>query len=798
MKDYPVIKYVILFIVGIIMQNYFGVSFNILLSIVVSLTLILILLRIIKFKRRIIPLILILLLIISTGALYFSSRTIIKNDYPFKKTKLTKSTVYGTIKNINLKHEPKLSLIIEVDSVKVTGKTIPIKNNFICNIKEKNPGSLNKFYDKICVGNYVIIKGTINKPREERNPGEFDYYKYLLSRDISALVYVPGVRNIKIVESKVRSIRNLIFEIRKAISRLIDNLYNHRTAGLLKGLLLADRSEIDYRVKENFINSGVIHVLAVSGLHVGFIVIIFFFLFSRASIYPRTILTIIGLIAFLLITNNPPSVFRATIMAIVMLLVFLSNRNYNAINALAIAALMLLIIDPSELFNPGFQLSFSAVLSILIVYPLLDTKVRELNIQNSLVRYVLLFTAVSLAAQLGTLPFTLIYFNKLSVISLFTNLLVIPMIGLIISLGILSLTVAVFWTWGALMFSSANMLIADILFYIVKIFGELKYSHLFIREFSILDSIEYYILFLIFIFALKKFSNSTAIILTVILLVGNGIVYVQLDNKELLPDGKLSIVMIDIGQGDGILLKFPNGKYGLIDAGNATPSFDNGERVIAPLLKRLGIDKIDYGFITHIDSDHYKGFLYLIANGFISKIYKPKLDTSLAKDVRLEKLIHKMNIDLEYYSKKSIDFGNARMYILNDTTNTIYKGFDTNNKSGVFKIVHGSNTFLFVGDAEKSVEKLLVNTYGKFLDVDLLKVGHHGSKTSSSELFIDYTKPKVALISVGENNKFKHPSKVVIDRYKSRNIEIDRTDIEGAIIYQSDGEHLIKIDWRDF
>jgi len=799
MKDYPVIKYVVLFIVGIVAQYYFDLSFSILIGIVAFLIMTIVILRLTKseFSKNIISVIL-LILIASSGALYFSSRTIKKTEYPFERTKLTKSIIYGTIKSINLKHEPKLSMVLDIDSLNIKGKTIHIKSDFLCNIKEKNSRQLNKLYDKIGVGNYVKIKGTINKPRNERNPGEFDYYKYLQSKDISALVYIGSASYVKIVDNKTALGKNIIFKARKAISKSINEIYNKRTAGLLKGLLLADRSEIDYRVKENFINSGVIHVLAVSGLHVGFIVLIFFFLFSRASIYPRTILTIIGLIAFLFITNNPPSVFRATIMAVVMLLVFLSNRNYNAVNALAIAALILLIIDPAEIFNPGFQLSFSAVLSILIVYPLFDAKIREFNVQNKFLKYLILFIAVSLAAQLGTLPFTLIYFNKLSVVSLFANLLVIPMIGLIISLGILSLIVGSFWTWGALIFSSANMLSADVLFYIVKIFGELKFSYLFIREFSILDAAIYYLLFLIFIYALKRFSNSLAILITIILLIGNSIVYIQLDDKELLPDGKLSVLMIDIGQGDGILLKFPNGKYGLIDAGNATPTFDNGERVIAPLLRRLGIDKIDYGFISHIDSDHYKGFLYLIANGFISKIYKPRLDTSLSKDVRLEKLIREKNVELEYYSKKSIDFGNARMYILNDTTSTTYKNFDTNNKSGVLKIVHGNNTFLFVGDAEKRAERLLVKTYGNFLDVDVLKVGHHGSKTSSSKIFLDYVKPEIALISVGLNNKFRHPSKIVIDRYKNRNVEIDRTDIEGAVIYQSDGEHLTKVNWKDF
>ncbi len=800
MKNYPVIKYVLFFISGIIIQKYLNLSIILLFWIVPILFLVLIGLQFIKskFNFNLLISILLILLVVSSGSLYFSSRTIIKTEYPFAKAKLTKSIIYGKIKSIKLKQEQKLSLVVEVDSVNIKGKSLLLDSDFICNIKEKNAKLLDKLYDKIGVGNYVRIKGTINRARDERNPGEFDYYKYLQSKEISALVYSGNARDIKIVSNNTSYLKNLIFKTRKAISGSIDKLYNKKTSGLLKGLLLADRSEIDYRVKESFINSGVIHVLAVSGLHVGFIVLIFYLLFSRASIYPRTILTIIGLIAFLLITNNPPSVFRATIMAVVMLLVFLSNRNYNAVNSLAIAALILLIIEPAEVFNPGFQLSFSAVLSILVLYPLFQEKIRAFGIQNNSLKYMLLFIAVSFSAQLGTLPFTLIYFNKLSVISLLANLFVIPIIGLIISLGILSLVVGTFWTWGALIFSSTNMLSVDILFYIVELLGEFKFSHLFIREFSVQDALIYYLFFLVFIFSLKRFSNSFALLIAAVVIIGNSIVYLQLDDHELLPDGELSVFMIDIGQGDGILIKFPNNKYGLIDAGNATPTFDNGERVIAPLLKRLGINKIDYGFISHVDSDHYKGFLYLIANGFISKVYKPQLDTSLSKDVKLEKLIHINNVDLEYYSNKIIDFGNARIYVLNDSTDLAYKNFDTNNKSGVFKIVHGDNKFLFVGDAEKRAERLLVKSYGNFLDVDVLKVGHHGSKTSSSKQFLEFVKPEIALISAGLGNHFKHPSKVIIDLFEDREIEIHRTDLEGAILFQSDGERLTKINWKDF
>ncbi|NOX64799.1 MAG: ComEC family competence protein, partial [Chlorobi bacterium] len=289
MKDYPVIKYVVFFIVGIVTQYYFDLSFSILLGIVAFLIMIVVILRLTKseFNKNIISAILLMLLIASSGALYFSSRTMIKTEYPFERTKLTKSIIYGTVKSINLKHEPKLSMVVNVDSINIKGRSVFIKSDFLCNIKEKNSKQLSKLYNKIGVGNYVKIKGTINKPRNERNPGEFDYYKYLQSKDISALVYVGSASNIKILDDKTALGKNIIFKVRKAISKSINEIYNKRTAGLLKGLLLADRSEIDYRVKENFINSGVIHVLAVSGLHVGFIVLIFFFLFSRASIYPR-------------------------------------------------------------------------------------------------------------------------------------------------------------------------------------------------------------------------------------------------------------------------------------------------------------------------------------------------------------------------------------------------------------------------------------------------------------------------------------------------------------------------------
>ncbi len=791
--QYPLIKYVLAFLVGILTTHYFNTPLEYSLLAILALVLLVAIFYFAKQKSLITPLLLVT--VVFVGISYSSFRNTSPTIYPFEKTKISNTVIYGEVTEIKLINSNQFRIIVKSDSLFAKDSTHFWVNNFQCNISFTSKKRTTQLYQKLKIGNKIMVVGTLRKGRGERNPGEFNYYKYLQSKEIAGILYVKKTRNFRITEASVNHFSNSIFDVRKWVAERIDKLHNKRTAALLKGLLLADRSEIDYRTKESFINSGVIHVLAVSGLHVGFIVLIFMFLTSRISIYPRTILTIIGLFAFLFLTGSTPSVFRATIMVVVMLLIYLSNRNYNSLNALAIAALILLLLNPAEIFNPGFQLSFSAVLSILIVYPILSAKITT---KNKVLRYLLLFSAVSFSAQLGTLPFTLIYFQKLSVISLFANLLVIPIIGIIVGLGVLTIFISTFSTLFSLYFSSANMLFTDVLLAIVYFTGSQQFSYFYIPNFSIIDAILFYIFLTVFIYSIKKFTSNFAFAILFLLVGLNLFLFLQIDNKQLLPDGKFSVVMIDIGQGDGILLKFPNGETALVDAGNASLTFDNGERVIAPLLRRLSIKQIDYGFISHVDSDHYKGFLSLIKNGWIKEIYKPRIDTTLGKDVRLEKVIKENNVKLKYYSKSKMMFGNLAFYILNDTTNSRYNHLDMNNRSGVFKIVHGNNSFLFTGDAEYPAEKILIKSYGEFLNSDVLKIGHHGSKSSSSQRFIDAVTPEIGLVSAGLNNKFGHPVKLIMDRYTDSKVTLYRTDLEGAIILQSDGDSVAKINWREF
>jgi competence protein ComEC len=253
--------------------------------------------------------------------------------------------------------------------------------------------------------------------------------------------------------------------------------------------------------------------------------------------------------------------------------------------------------------------------------------------------------------------------------------------------------------------------------------------------------------------------------------------------------------MIDVGQGDSFLIKFPNGKTALVDAGNTTIAFDNGDRVIIPLLNYLGIKKIDYGIVTHIDADHYAGFVALILEGMIGEIFKPEIDTSLSKDNRFEEFIQERGIPVKYFKEEKIEVGNSSIYFLYDDEVKNLAGESTNNRSGIFKLVYGKTSFLFTGDVEKNVEKFYANKYQYFLDSDVLKVGHHGSKTSSSEEFIEFVTPKISLISAGYKNKFGHPVKEIIDRLKNNGSIIYRSDLQKAILLRSDGNSIVLINW---
>ncbi len=366
---------------------------------------------------------------------------------------------------------------------------------------------------------------------DKRNPGDFDYNTYLRSKGITGMLYVDDYKDIVVIDEESNVVKDVIFQARKYLDAEIRTLHSAETASLLRGLLLADRKEIDKETKTQFINSVVVHVLAVSGLHVGFIALIIILLFGRFNIYLRSLLTIIGLISFMLLTGVPPSVFRATVMAVVIILAFITNRTTNIFNSLAIAALIILIINPYEIYSPGFQLSFSAVLAIGAIYPHFSNAVNKLNIKSKIIKYVLLFFGVSLAAQLGTLPFTVFYFGKLSVIALLSNLIVIPTIGIIIALAVTTLLSNSFLPVVASFYAVTNDTLTNLLLSFISYTGELNYSHIKIPDYTLYDAIVFYLLLIFFLLIVVNLKRKADYGLVLIFTVANVIVFSSLDDE---------------------------------------------------------------------------------------------------------------------------------------------------------------------------------------------------------------------------------------------------------------------------
>ncbi len=798
MKKYPAIKFTLLFIIGILLHRYFEIS-PVIFFIVLAAFLIITIISL-KFKNEKFNYALIILSFVSIILLGDFLAEINKNEVQLLPTNLYKQKnmeVFGTIKKIELPREYESRFILDVDSFKVSNTTIKMNLTLLTRIRDDRKEKLDSLFDALKPGYKISVTGTYMKGGETRNPGEFDYNHYLNSIGISGLFTTYYVGDVKILHKNVYWFGNFVNNVRKYLNNQITKLHDKQTTALLRGLILADRSGIDYAVRVEFINSGVIHVLAVSGLHTGYIILIFLVFFGRFNIYIKSFLTITGLIFFLVITGMPPSVFRASIMAIVFIIALLTNRSTNLFNALAIAALILLIIKPYDLFNPGFQLSFSAVLAIAAILPIIQTKIRKLNVQNKIVKYVLLFTAVSLSAQLGTLPFTIYYFGKLSLIALFANLVVIPVIGLVVGTGIFTLALNLILPSIAVYYAAVNDLFSKFLFWFVSVAGNLDFSFVSIRHFSIFDGIIFYLFLTILIYYLVMFKHSLARIILFVLITCNIFLYASIDNKDFFKKNELNVLMIDVGQGDGILLQFPNGQTALIDAGNADYYFDNGERVILPLLNYLGIKQVDYGFVSHIDADHYGGFVSLIHEGKIKQIYKPPIDSTYDKDIRFEKYLREMKVPFHYYQRGEMKIGNVNIYTLDDYSDKNFPANTTNNMSGELKIVYGKTSFLFTGDAETTVENYYVKRYNNFLKTDVLKVGHHGSNSSSSPQFLLKTKPEISLVSVGIQNKFGHPSSLIINRLRAIKSHIHRTDIEGAIYLTSDGDSVKVVDWKD-
>lgn len=795
MRDYPLIKFTVAFIIGIVVSGYIDfqilhLSITLLVLIVIS-----ILLNFLKFNYRDIVVSLLILLIISlSGIINYKSHTIDKPIYPFKDSYVKDVLLDGRVDEIQLPSD-KLTLKLKVDRILKTNNRTEIDFNVLLNLYY-DAKEIDQIISILQPGNRIVILGDLSLPPNDRNPSEFDYRDYLSNQGISAILNSYSSFDFVIIDYEKDLINSAIFNVRNLIANQIKSIYTQQTAGLLKGLLLADRSEISYDVKEGFIKSGVIHVLAVSGLHVGFIILILLFLLGRFNIYVRIAFTILGLFAFVIITGLPPSVTRASIMACLILISFLRSNKQSNYNTLALAALIITVFDPSQVFNPGFQLSFSAVLSIFIFLPKLKRLIARRITTNKSISFLLLFISVSLAAQIGTLPFTVYYFQKFSIISIIANLYIIPVIGFILALGILTLILSIVSFPLNSLYILVNEGIVESTFKIIDKMSSLSFSYLEIPNYSIWDGLVYLILLAFFTRYFKELVSLKTKIIFTLLIAFNLVVWSKVDDRKFLPDNKLSILFVDAGHSESAIIKFPNNKHAVINFGSASSEYSTGSQTIVPLLKSLELDQIDFGIISHFSRRKYLGVLDVIENIKHDSLFIPKISGHNSELELFNTYLNERNVNWEIISGNKIDFENSRIYLFPHTSMGNNDSMNVYNLSAGIKIAYGNTSILFMGGIEKRGEVILNETYNKFLESDILHVANYGSDVSTSSELINVVKPKYSVISVGLGNYMNYPSNSVIDLLSAHDSQILRTDELGAILFVGDGEKIEQIDWR--
>lgn len=621
---------------------------------------------------------------------------------------------------------------------------------------------------RINIGDKFYVKGLFEKPEGMRNRGGFDYSQYLYSKNIYGILRINDDSEINLIK---KSNGMIINKIQESIYNILGRVFPENELGIILGMLIGDTSCVSDDIQDDFKDSGISHLLAVSGSNINYIILFSKFAFSK--IVGKKIsnyLVIIFIIIFILVSGASSSVVRAGIMGIIIILADIFAKKSNVHSSIAVSAFLILIYNPLIIFDIGFVLSFAGTFGIVFLYEKIqEIFITNFEIKNKILIYIFETLGVTLSAQIILLPIMMYTFNSISTLSIITNIIVVPFTGILTILGF------VIYVSGLIFFPLAKFLsyivfvLAKLIITIARIFADFKYSTILIFTPKILWIIIYYLLIYKFVKRIKnKFINYFLIFLTVIVLL-----------IEAWPCNYVKINFVDVGQGDCTYIETKNKKTILIDGGGSENSdYNVGEKILLPYLLDRGKMKIDLIIISHMHEDHVEGLLPVIENMKVGKILIGPVKEKAKLYEEFMNIVSKRGISIEtVYAGDVITIDDITIDILYPNKQ---KKIDDNenNNSLVFKLNYFDMSVLFTGDIEKEVEDKLE----KNIAANILKVPHHGSNTSSTEVFIQKVKPQLSIISVGDKNKFGHPNQDVVNRLKMNDSIIYRTDIYGEIM----------------
>lgn len=698
------------------------------------------------------------------------------------------NTAFGT--NIYLKG-------VEVENGE---KNVSVKRIFVNTEKIPN----------VKIGNIIKVRGKLRQFEEAANKGNFDSRKYYLSLGFYGKIEAG---TIEVINSDYSGIRQGLYELRMEIIERLEKLCSDNNGifsiinnknGIIGAIILGDKTDLDSDIKELYSVSGIAHILAISGLHISFIGMAIYrllrrrfrFLFSAAVSIPVVL-------SFGIMSGFGISTIRAIIMFILKIIGEVLGRKYDAITAISLAGLVLLVQNPFVVCNSGFQMSFGAIIAIVLILPIVE---EILNTDNKIIKVLSANFTISLVMN----PILAWNYYELPTFSFLLNIVVVPLMSVVIVSSIAGIfcSCIMFGFGKVVIFPGCGIL--ELYTFLCNIINKSSVASIVVGQPKVTIIIVYYAILLVVLFGLKNIRTkyTRAEKERNIIKKETGLVLEKKAKKErrikgqnvklrlacivgflllncliyYIPNPGFYITFINVGQGDGILIHGDNGTKVMVDGGS-TSEKQVAKNCIVPYLKAEGIGTIDYSIITHTDKDHISGILEILENNNSNRIRIKNLvmpDINM-KDDTYNELIEKAKlkkINVLYIKKgDTLSLGKTKIKCIYPETTTTAS--DKNDYCTVLSVKNKTSKILLTGDISKEIEEKIKDDIEE--NYTVLKVAHHGSNYSSSEKFLKKVNPKYSIISVGKNNSYGHPGNETMERLRKQGGVIYRTDEKGGI-----------------
>ncbi len=629
-------------------------------------------------------------------------------------------------------------------------------------------------FSKLKIGNTYNIRGNLRTPFKAGNPSQFDYGKYLRNFNAYSVMYAD-YDDCSGLDGKLPFKWKFVQELNNVRSRIVNTHAKYLkspNSEILGGIVFGDDAVAppDY-IKDTFKNSGLLHILAASGMNVAFIYGFWYFILRRLR-FPYKFTVISGMfivILYTLMTGLGASVIRAALMLLFVLAGKLIDRDAHSVSLLAFVASLMLIYNPAYINDVGFQLSFIVTFGLLTTANTLVGNMKNLKIPDWLGTAIL----IPIVAQVWVIPIQMFYFNTISTYSVFANISIMPFLSVISFGGFVSSVLSIFAPFADIVCRVSDFILAyflDALVHISEFFSNLSFALIETTHPSVFQIVLFYLIVLYFTWILKVGFSRTKVAVVVALISILALSAVQVRNNN------FDVLAFDVGNADAFLLKTPNDRYFIIDTGKAPYNSGTSQAkvIILKYLKDHGIKDIDGLIITHFDNDHSGGVVDLVGNLRIKKVYVNTLESKTYTAEKVFEALKKKNI-------KPILVENGKsIYAENNLVVKVFQAKQSlDNESSIITYVkYGKFDGLFMGDAGISAYNDIKKDLG-LSNIELLKVGHHGGQNSVSKEMVEELNPELSLISTG-HNRFGHPNKVTLDVL--RETDIYRTDRNNAIL----------------